>query len=183
MAGLRGGNRYPRQGDRLAPTTLREVLLEPAPERLVVGTPAADLRLCDLDESIWEALPPATIHELAAIVLDRVAAGCMRRVFERRHFPCPPEGVALGDLRLEHRTFLCLAREGFEDNLAALGDWTIGDILAIRAFGPRCLVDLLSATETLAARGGQLCAELTDEARRLAAAAAAASVSPDDRSG
>jgi hypothetical protein len=42
------------------------------------------------------------------------------------------------------------------------------------------LVDLLSAMETLVARGGQLCAELTDEARRLADVAGAASVSPDD---
>ena len=140
----------------------------------------ADLRLCDLDESIWDMVPPATIHELAVIILDRVAAGCARRVFDKRHFPRPPEGVTLGDLRLEHRTFLCLAREGFQEDLAAMGDWTIGDILAIRAFGPRCLVDLLSAMETLVARGGQLCAELTDEARRLADVAAAASVSPDD---
>jgi hypothetical protein len=154
--------------------------LEPAPARLVDGTPAAGLRLCDLDESIWEKLEPDAILALAEITLDRVAAGCARQVFHKRRFPRPPEGLKFEDLRLEHRTRLCLAREGFDEDPGALGRWTIGEILSIRSFGPRCLVDLLSALETLLGHGGQLCAELTDEARRLAAMPEAAEVFSDD---
>ena len=149
MAARRGGDRYPRPGERLAPATLQEVLLEPAPARLVDGTPAAGLRLCDLDESIWEKLEPDAILALAEITLDRVAAGCARQVFHKRRFPRPPEGLKFEDLRLEHRTRLCLTREGFDEDPGALGRWTIGEILSIRSFGPRCLVDLLSALETL----------------------------------
>jgi hypothetical protein len=137
-------------------------------------------KLCDLDESIWDKMDSEVILELAEIVVDRVADGCARRTFHDRHFPRPPEGMTLADLRLEHRTHLCLAREGFEDNPAGLGEHTIGDILSIRAFGPRCLVDLLSGLETLLGRDGQLHRELTAEAERLAALPEAAKVLRDD---
>ena len=75
---------------------------------------------------------------------------------------------------------MCLTREGVDKDPGALGRWTIGEILSIRSFGPRCLVDLLSSLETLLGRGGQLSAELTDEARRLAAMPEAAAASADD---
>jgi len=168
MASQKRANRYPRPGERVAPTTLRQVLLETAPDRLVQGTEAAGLRLCELDESIWDKLTPEAIVELGEMVIARVAAGCTRKAFHQRRFPRPPEGLKLSDLRLEHRTHLCLAREGFEETPQALADHTIGDILAMRAFGPRCLVDLLSALETSLAGQRRLCASLTAEARRLA---------------
>ena len=168
MASHKRANRYPRPGERVAPTTLRQVLLEPAPERLVQGTDAAGLKLCELDETIWGKLSAETIVQLAEMVVARVAAGCARKAFHQRRFPRPPEGLKLSDLRLEHRTHLCLAREGFEETPQTLADHAIGEILAMRAFGPRCLVDLLSALETLLAAKSRLCGELTAEARRLA---------------
>jgi hypothetical protein len=168
MAPRKAVNHYPRSGERVAPVTLRQVLLERAPAELVSGTPAEGLRLCELDETIWQKLPVETIRALADRVVARVTAGCARRVFDERHFPNPPERLKLADLHLEHRTFLCLVREGFDENPAALGDYRIGEILAIRAFGPRCLVDLLSALETVLGRGGELCRELSVEAQRLA---------------
>ena len=180
MGSRRGGNRYPRPGDRLAPTTLQEVLLEPVPRRLVDAADAAGLRLCDLDESVWDKLEPDVIAELGEIILDRVAAGYSRGAFQQRHFPRPPEGMKLEDLRLEHRTRLCLAREGLDEDPTALGRLTLGEILSIRAFGPRCLVDLLSAMETLLAQDDRLCPELTAEAVRLAALSESATVFSDD---
>ena len=176
----KGINRYPRPGDRIAPATLSQVLMEPLPRTLVEGTPADGLRLADLDETTWAKLPPETITELAEIVLARVSAGCVRRVFHQRHFPRPPKSVRLDQLPLEHRTRLCLAREGFDEHSEALGDQTIGDVLSIRAFGPRCLVDLLSALESHLARESGLDRDLTQEARRLAGVPAGASVRCDD---
>jgi len=180
MAARGGVNRYPRPGDRIAPITLSQVLTEPAPDRLVAGTPAEGLELSQLDETIWEKLPLQAVFALAEIVVDRVAAACARKLFHRRHFPRPPEGLALEELRLEHRTHLCLEREGFGQRPERLGDRTIGEVLAIRAFGPRCLVDLLSALETFLARGSRLDRQLTMEAGRLAHLPEAARARSDD---
>jgi hypothetical protein len=178
MATPKVTNRYPRPGERIAPDTLRELLMEPIPERLQSAPGDADLKLCDLDETAWERFPAEVIVDLSTIVVDRVATYHARKVLERRHFPRPPEGIALEDLRLENRTRRCLAREGFDEELAALSDYTIGQVLAIRAFGPRCLVDLLAALESprrgSVSRGeagreqGVLSAELTAAAKRLA---------------
>ena len=180
MAARGRGNRFPRPGERIAPITLSQVLAERAPDRLVAGTPAEGLELSQLDETIWEKLPLQAVLALAEIVVDRVAAACARKVFHRRHFPRPPEGLSLEDLRLEHRTRLCLERGGFGQRLEALGDRTIGEVLAIRAFGPRCLVDLLSALETYWARGSRLDRQLTMEAGRLAQLPEAAWARSDD---
>ena len=76
-----------------------------------------------------------------------------------------------------NRTRRCLIREGLDGSLADLGDHTIGDILSLRSFGPRCIVDLLSALESPRLRpqpvdgaGGRALDErLTAAARRLAA--------------
>ena len=173
------GNRYPRPGERIAPATLRQVLMDRVPRDL--GGDAVDgLRLADLDESAWSKFDRDQIDELAELVVSRVAANAARRSLDHRHFPCPPEGLRLRQLRLEHRTRLCLAREGFEDDPSLLGDCTIGEILAIRAFGPRCLVDLLSALESVAARNVALHRPLTEEAERLAELPEAALARSDD---
>lgn len=168
MASIKSTHRYPRAGERIAPQSLREVLQEPIPREWLTDGAADGLCLCDLDETAWTRFPTVALRALAELVVDRVSAGCARRTLHNRHFPRPPEGLRFESLRLEHRTQLCLAREGFDENPQALGDCSIGDVLAIRSFGPRCLVDLLSALETHLARGCSLDAELTAEARRLA---------------
>ena len=155
MATLRVRNRYPRPGERIAPNTLREFLMEPIPKRLYGSPGSQQLRLCDLDEYAWEILPTEALVELSKIIVDRVAAYHVQRIFRDRHFPRPPQGIRLEDLALENRTRRCLAREGFEDRPETLGDCTIGQIRSIRAFGPRCLVDLLAALESPRPKRGE----------------------------
>ena len=132
----------------MPPYTLREFLIEPipAPWRETLGN--LDLKLCDLDETVWERLPAEAIAELAQVVVDRISAHHVRKVFQHRHFPRPPDGTDLSSLNLENRTRRCLMREGFDERPETLGDHTIGEIMSMRAFGPRCLVDLLSALES-----------------------------------
>ncbi len=174
MAGRSAANRYPRRGERIAPTTLREFLAEPIPaESLPTGTAPGSLRLCDLDEGAWGRFAEPALVELAGRVIRRVAAPHARKVFRNRHFPRPPQGVRLEDLNLESRTRRCLVREGLDDQLGELGERTIGQVLAIRSFGPRCLVDLLSALESFEARRRRgrtdgLSEMLSAEAQRLA---------------
>jgi len=161
--------------------------MEPIPKR---WQQRATLRLCDLDESAWEQFSPEALANLAKLVIDRVASYQVRKVLQDRHFPRPPKFLRLEDLRLENRTRRCLTREGFEDDLAKLGDYTLGEVLSIRAFGPRCLVDLLSALESPRAGHGEngvgrsrrmaLSAELTAQAQRLVKLAGAKTARCDD---
>jgi hypothetical protein len=190
MTTRRATHRYPRRGERIAPRTLREFLLDPIPKRLLVraeGWEGRDPRLCALDETAWEHFPEDALVELSRLVIDHVAAHHVRKVFQQRHFPRPPDGLRLEDLRLESRTRRCLLREGYEEDPQRLGDRTIGEILSLQAFGPRCLVDLLSALESWGARaaGGRAAAasldqSLTEAARRLAALAEARLIRRED---
>ena len=105
-----GATHYPRYGERVAPATLRTVLLEPAPDRFQTEGAGGCLRLCDLDEHVWDRLPNDAITELADLVVERVTAGCTRKTFQDTQFPHPPEGVCLCELQLEHRSHLFLSR-------------------------------------------------------------------------
>ena len=127
------------------------------------------------------------------MIVERISAHHVRKVFQHRHFPRPPEGTDLSSLNLENRTRRCLMREGFDERPQTLGDHTIGEIMSMRAFGPRCLVDLLSALESLrqeaagrlpdGRRSGvraAIAAELTAAAARLADLPDAQAVRSDD---
>lgn len=63
-----------------------------------------------------------------------------------RVLPIPesPEGRRLDDLDLQYRTRNCLQKAGFDD-VRALRQLTVGDLLKIGGFGKLCLLDLLSA--------------------------------------
>jgi len=181
---------YPRPGEQIAPSTLRDFLQEPIPEQLRERAEDAGMRLCDLDRSAWDRFSPETVVRLSKAVVQRVAACHPRRDFSQRCLPRLAPGTRLEDLTLECRTRRCLAREGFEDDLESLGNRTLGEILAIRAFGPRCLVDLLTALEAMlpvrrdssvgAAGRERLSEELTAQARRLANLPAAESAVAED---
>jgi hypothetical protein len=185
-------SRYPRPGERIAPYTLREFLLEPLPADVCQRFGAGELRLGDLDETVWDRFPPDVVLRLAERVLERISASHVRKAFQHRHFPRPPAVMDLAGLRLENRTRRCLVREGFDEHPHRLGDHTIGEIMAIRAFGPRCLVDLLCALESsLRPQGAEqalppeppkawLSEELTAAAGRLAGLPQSSSVRRED---
>ncbi len=161
-------NRYPRVNHRIAPSLLRPLLEEPIPSHLAQGTPLAGARLADLDETAWKCLSPEAIAELAGMVVSRVSAGVSTRDIQRLRLPALPAGLRLDDLRLENRTHNCLKRLGFARNMQRLGTMTIGGLMQAPAFGAKCLVDLLTAVETLADRGQHIGAALVEHARELA---------------
>lgn len=167
VKGPRRSSRYPRAGHRLAPQLLREILTDYVPASIARGTPIQGMRLCDLDETAWNHLSPQDINKLAEMIISRVNVSGYNRVIQNRSIPRPPRGVRLEDLRLENRTYNCLRREGFAKRPEDLGKQTIGDLLSIKAFGAKCLVDLLSSLETLVSREGKLDEELTAQARAL----------------
>ena len=57
----RASCRYPRHGYRVAPETLREVLTIPVPPDAIQDGPIEGLRLCDLDQTVWERFKPEDI--------------------------------------------------------------------------------------------------------------------------
>lgn len=164
---LRATHRYPRPNHRLAPQTLKEILLDPVPSRLSRRTAMRKARLCDLDETAWEHYSATAIGRLAGMIVSRAATTSHHRPILARRLPKPPEGMRLEDLRLENRTHNCLQREGFGRHPERLAELTVADLLAIRAFGSKCLVDLLTSLETRVAREGKLDANLTAEAKKL----------------
>jgi len=178
MATPRVSNRYPRRRERLAPNTLREFLLTPLPEGIVDRSGQGPRYLADLDEGAWQEFAEEVLVDLSERIVARVAKCHTRKSFQDRHFPRPAAGLRLADLPLENRTRRCLIREGFDEHLDKLGDMNIGQLMVIRAFGPRCLVDLLAALES--AQSGrprqtpvpgdqsESCGQLTAAARRLA---------------
>jgi hypothetical protein len=190
MAAQKVSNRYPRPGERIAPLALRDILAHPMPKRFRDRLDSAEPRLCDLDESFSRRFPAETIKQLAQAVVDCISTYQSLRALRDRSFPRLKPGLRLDDLNLENRTRRCLIREGLDDRPERLAEYTLGEILSLRGFGPRCLLDLLSALESVqkTAGGGKkrgktnskLSAELLAEAGKLAALEGVKSVGRDD---
>jgi hypothetical protein len=183
MAVYNAANHYPRAGERVAPRSFAEILDEPIPAGLSSVNGLAGMKLADLDETIWQRVPAEAIVTLSKLVVARVAAACARRGFDQRRCPSPPPGLKLRQLGLEHRTHLCLSRQGFDEDPQLLGNRTIGDLIRIRSFGPRCLVDLFAALETALGRihrPERLDGVLSRETSELAALTGVEGVRADD---
>lgn len=176
----RSAHRYPRPGQRIAPQTLRSILNAPIPGEWTVGSRWGGRRLADLDERVWNDLPADRIAWLGERIVQRVNLSATHRELLQQRIPRPPRGSRLEDLQLENRTYNCLAREGYAQSLDPLGRKTVGQLLGIRAFGAKCLVDLLCALESLAAREVQVDARLIDVAERLSARLDAAEIHVTD---
>ncbi len=161
--------RYPRRGYRLAPAALRDILEVPVPGREVSNPSIRGLNLCDLDERISQTLDDRDLSLLGRAIIARVNGSSHHRSLKERKFPAPPKGLRLQDLALENRTYNCLLREGLASRFEAIGNYTIGDLLALKAFGAKCLLDLLSSLETAVARSQSLDAGLTRQAEALGA--------------
>jgi hypothetical protein len=136
---------YPRRGYPLLPKTLREILNFP------ISKPhfARGLRLPDLDETVWDCFTRKQAKKLARLVIEHISQECL---------PCPPLELRhqvlynprfkeIQSLVLDIRTFNCLKRAGLLRNMACLASASIAQILGIRGFGAKCLLDLLCSLE------------------------------------
>lgn len=159
--------RYPRRGYRLAPVALREILDVPVPGREIANPAVRGLHLCDLDERVSEGLTDSERDFLARAIIARVNISSHSRAVRDRRMPAPPHGMRLQDLALENRTYNCLVREGLVDRFEEIGNYTLGDLFVLKAFGAKCLLDLLSSLETAVARSESLDVRLTQEAAAL----------------
>ena len=177
---LRKASHYPRPGHRIAPALLADWLDVPVPESLVAGTAAEGLRLCELDQTVWQRLDPGLIAQLGNAIVARVSLAASGHPFRKRRAPALPGRMRLEELPLENRTYNCLCRERFDERPETLCRQTLGHLLAIPAFGAKCLVDLLTSIETLSARQGQLDEQLSAEAKTLSAMAEADQIHFDD---
>lgn len=140
---------YPRQGQRIAPKSLCELLNVPVTDYVQAPELAPTTKLCDLDEAIWQLTDQATCHALADAVVAQVhrsQAALLNKLGER-HLPQPPYNIQLGDIELEQRTFNCIKRS-LNGNLQALNQCTIREVLNLRSFGIKSLIDLLSSLES-----------------------------------
>jgi hypothetical protein len=139
---------YPRRGQRLAPSLLRDVLDRPIPPELQFRDALRNKRLSDLDADTTHACNEHQLVLLGQAVVDAVRSaisslpqdvlGC-----------CPdvPRGADLRSLELGMRAFNCLGREGLDPDIRELGSMSIGQLLDMPNFGAACLVDLLTALE------------------------------------
>ena len=145
-----GVSRYPRPGYSIAPKLLHDILTFPVRGNGLRGIPQG-LRLCDLDATVWMAVDYETAIRLSDEVVRIVAralAGKPRALLDR-FLPAVPTGKVLSDLEIQRRTYNCLSREGFSRRPQELANLTISQVLDIRGFGVRSLVDLLTSIESI----------------------------------
>lgn len=146
MVGQSGfvSHRYPREGQPIAPLALKEILAVAPP-----GGSLRDLQLKDLDASAWSRFEARTCLFLANAVISqthRWADHLPVMVAKRKVGPWP-ESLRLEGLEIGTGTYNSLARAGFGESPEALAALTIEDLLSIRWFGTRALVDFLSALD------------------------------------
>lgn len=143
-------SRYPRFGSSIAPKLLAPVLQAPLPDWLGPHIQKRYGLLAALDASAWTFLTAKECELCADAVVSTIARHRYDAQLKQLRFPALPDSVTLDELELEVRTFNCLdkARQsGHIRTPAGLRDFTASDILTIRGFGIRCLVDLVSSIE------------------------------------
>ncbi len=146
--------RYPRDGDPIAPASLRELL--EVPERGDIGQRMAlqGRLLADLDATVWSVFSRADCDALASRVIARVSralASLPTRLRNRRLPDCPTD-MSIEALGLESRTLHALQRHRQIDLVGDMAPYTVGDIASIPGIGARGLVDLLTRLEATAPR-------------------------------
>jgi len=140
-------SRYPRPQYPLAPRALAEVLQLQLPAKY---QPARGKRwkLADLDQRAWRRLGPEACRELAQHIVRAVDRAIRSgRLPAHQRLPALPRGMGLDELQLEVRTRRCLVAAGIADQPQRLRQMTIGQLLQLRGFGAKSLVDLLTSLE------------------------------------
>jgi Bacterial RNA polymerase, alpha chain C terminal domain len=144
---------YPREGQRLAPVSLSDLLDVPVPPRLLGGAVNEQINFADLDESSWTRFGPACLR-LARALVERVGhcISSLPAAVRNRAIPPLPNEIQIEDLELEQRTYnrlWTMQDHGGPHDVHDLGSKTIGELLDIRGFGAKCLVDLLTSIESV----------------------------------
>ncbi len=98
MVARKAANRYPREGECLAPLALRDILAQPASKHLQAQLGETGLMLCDLDESVWQRYPSDVVKQLGRAVLARVSNLKALKAVGDRMFPRLSPGLKLDDL-------------------------------------------------------------------------------------
>lgn len=134
-------SRYPRPGQPIVPRLVHEFLQDE-------GVPGFQgLKATNSnrqDESTRRRLARSLLHELAA------RWPVLVRSLESRPVSPHPRTVAIDDLQLENRTFNCLDRAGIHRFTTGTEGVTIGELLHLKGFGLKSLVDLLVSLEASA---------------------------------
>jgi len=149
--------RYPRPGQRLVPNSIADLFQVPidwgaVPLPAVSGElpaePSLPQYLSELDESIWERLN-ATACEALALQVVHAAGGLVRtsEALAKRHCVAVPANLDLSELPLEPRTMNCLTEAGLHLRPGELSRMTLRDLLKLRGFGAKSLLDLLVCLE------------------------------------
>jgi len=155
---------YPRQGHRIAPRALKDILNIPVKDRRMAHT-----FLCNLDESAWENYSPEICQKLALAVVK--CTSDFRTVLSKEggriKIPVPKTNGKPIFLQLEQRTFNCLNSRGLLDNPVRLAEMTVADLITMAGFGVKSLVDLLTALETQVSESFAPNSEVLEIAQRL----------------
>lgn len=145
-------SRYPRRGERLSPVLLRGLLQVPIRDYLQSGEIEVDnLSLADLDATVWGRF---SLDE--CISLGKAIGRCLDRLYTLLldsdiSLPRPPRALNIEELRLEVRTCRLLTWYQKKRPLNSPDDWAsvvVREVMRIRGFGVKCLLDLLCAFET-----------------------------------
>lgn len=144
-----GISKYPRYGNKIAPTLLQQYLNISLLDKRIVS----ELKLCDLDESSWNRFSEKTCHKLGAMVIDHLKTklGQIRANLSQAAVPkiYAPNSTIIA---LEMRTYNALKKANLLEKDSQLFNVTIGEILELPGFGIRCLVDLLTTLESRVAQ-------------------------------
>lgn len=156
-------SRYPRKGDPIAPKALGEALVVLLPAQTRTATMQY---FRDLGEDAWNIFPESVCISLGKALIQVVGPpqgldDCIRE--QMISVPDDMQGLPIGDLELEPRTSNALQRSGLKGELGLLHGTSIGDMLEIRFFGIKCLVDLLASLEGV----GVLCVSAETDFSRL----------------
>jgi hypothetical protein len=137
---------FPRVGFPLIPKILKEMFVRTkVPENLGVHENGYTV-LSDLDSSVWEKLDPETCEALGKLVIARVQSrlSTIPKSLRMRRLPIFPQTLKVKDLPLMNRTKMSLEREGHVNTFNKLSGKRLQVILEFKAFGGKCLLDLLT---------------------------------------
>lgn len=146
-----GLSRYPRIGQRIAPAMLRDILDIEIPSGLLPDSTGKFRKLADLDETVWQTASKENCDQLAALVVKEVHRNLKRLplMLKISTLPGTDSKIPLAELDIQVRTSNGLKKR-FGNDVPTKTE--IRDLLVIRDFGARSVVDFLVSVEAYSTR-------------------------------